>query len=783
MKLLSKIINIVAALLIGSGFGATEVFYDGFDGSSNRSGMSPMGWSISSSTDVFITEGATTPYSSPFSLRLTEKTYSTLAVASKVFPEKVEGQATAWVKVMSTSKAPLTLQIRSTTGIYLLGLRLMNTGKMGYDLQDQSGTVSTGVAWKPGVWQKLKVEWFADSTFNAFINDISVVMGKPLAQSLNPGQITFTVGSNLNTSVCDGFVDEIYITGLAARIADDFDNGNSLGRSPLAWNSRTPIGTSISIDSVTDGRLMSSPYCIKFSDLGGTGYPELFKDFETTETGSLIFSAKVPSKANADFQAQLRTNSGVYLGAVRFDKTGYMSYNIAGASSFIQTKIPWQVNVWQSVRVDWNGDFFNAFLDGVKFADNLLFDGEGNPGRVSFKLGSGAENNQVSYLDNVVVMYPDTGVNKAPVVSITNPTDGAIFPSLSPILINSNPYDQDGIIQKVDLFQNDSLIGTVRTSPYTFNWTPPESGTYTLTAKTVDNNGVYGVSAPVRVQVNVDPNDPFKIKKINPTKWNGHEWFSNWGNKHVRTLKGEKDSDDDWFNNQHGSPARCSIDGAGVLTASGDKVRMYVNDPSENPREWDENQEITVYYQRVSETETLSYSGPQIFTRTNHGAYLNGGRTKEEEAPADTRGYGMKINLDGTFGFEKEIKHNVSYASSYVSPNLWTSFPKNQWVGVKYIIRNMQSGTQVKLQVYLDLTNGLNGGTWQLIHEFVDTGSNLGVRYVPCYPGVDPAMVLTRAKSVVNSESLKPHVAVYFRHEYGTMKYSRASIREINPLP
>ncbi|MES2308704.1 MAG: hypothetical protein V4507_07580 [Verrucomicrobiota bacterium] len=256
--------------------------------------------------------------------------------------------------------------------------------------------------------------------------------------------------------------------------------------------------------------------------------------------------------------------------------------------------------------------------------------------------------------------------------------------------------------------------------------------------------------------------------------------MSKWGNGHARNFGWDLDPDDRWFDARHGDAAYV-IDGKGILTASGNGPRMYVNDPEKNV-EWDENQEITVYYQRESETKEVSYSGPQIFTHTNHGTLLVDGVTKEEKAPADTRGYGVKMNINGSFAFEKEIKHGVSYATNaLVRP--WDRFPIGQWVGIKYVIRSLENKSKVKLQVYRDLTEGVNGGKWELISEFIDDGTNFGGGMEPCYPGVDPAMVLLRSKTLAQSESKKPEIAVYFRHEYGAMKYSKASIREIDPLP
>jgi hypothetical protein len=271
--------------------------------------------------------------------------------------------------------------------------------------------------------------------------------------------------------------------------------------------------------------------------------------------------------------------------------------------------------------------------------------------------------------------------------------------------------------------------------------------------------------------------DKFGIDKIYPTKSDGLEWYSSWDNGHARTFYDAIDPDDKWFDTDHGD-GKYVIDGKGTLTASGSHVRMYVHDPAKS-REWDENLEITVYITRISETKTLSYSGLQIFSRTNHGTLGN-----EDTNICDDRGYGAKIKTDGTWSFEKETAHNQDDGfADTEGKEPWSSLPKDKLIGVKYILRNMDDDTRVKLELYRDLTGGIDGGKWEKIYEFIDTGKNLGVGMDRCKSGVDPALQLIHSYILSSSETKKPMLTVYLRHEYGTMKYNDFSIREIGSLP
>jgi len=270
--------------------------------------------------------------------------------------------------------------------------------------------------------------------------------------------------------------------------------------------------------------------------------------------------------------------------------------------------------------------------------------------------------------------------------------------------------------------------------------------------------------------------DRFGITELYPTIASGMEWSSSWDNGHTRTIGNAIDPDDKWFDTAHGEGSY-SIDGKGTLTASGDYVRMYVHDPAEE-REWSENLEITLYVKRIDETQIVDYSGLQVFARTNHGTNAD-----ENVNLCDDRGYGGLMNIDGDWSFEKEIAHHldngyVDVAAQRPSGDL----PKNTWVGFKYVLRNVDDNTNVKLELYRDTTGGVNGGNWQKVTEFMDNGKNFGVGNEPCKSFVNPALQLIHSFVNASSETGKPMLSVYVRHEFGTMAYSNFTIREISPL-
>jgi hypothetical protein len=174
----------------------------------------------------------------------------------------------------------------------------------------------------------------------------------------------------------------------------------------------------------------------------------------------------------------------------------------------------------------------------------------------------------------------------------------------------------------------------------------------------------------------------------------------------------------------------------------------------------------------------VDYSGLQVFARTNHGTNAN-----EEVNLCDDRGYGGLVNINGDWSFEKETAHHLDngYAGA-ADQRPSGDLPKNTWVGFKYVLRNMDGGTKVKLEMYRDTTGGVNGGNWQKVTEFIDNGKNFGDGHGACRSGVNPALPLIHSFINASSESKKPMLSVYARHEFGTMAYSDFTIREINPL-
>ncbi|WP_308709562.1 glycosyl hydrolase family 18 protein [Marinoscillum pacificum] len=120
----------------------------------------------------------------------------------------------------------------------------------------------------------------------------------------------------------------------------------------------------------------------------------------------------------------------------------------------------------------------------------------------SFALKTKATDNEggTAFSTTVNVTVGDVP-NQVPTVSVTSPANGATYSEGSAINISATASDSDGSVAAVEFFANGTSIGTVTSSPYSVNWTPAMTGSFSLTAIATDDQGATSTSTAITITV------------------------------------------------------------------------------------------------------------------------------------------------------------------------------------------------------------------------------------------------------------------------------------------
>ncbi len=109
--------------------------------------------------------------------------------------------------------------------------------------------------------------------------------------------------------------------------------------------------------------------------------------------------------------------------------------------------------------------------------------------------------------DNASATKTSAGVNVTvsanalPSVALLLPRDGQRFATGGTIDLIASANDADGSIARVEFYAGTTLLATVTSAPYTYSWANVASGTYSLSARVVDNRGAVISSTPAAVVV------------------------------------------------------------------------------------------------------------------------------------------------------------------------------------------------------------------------------------------------------------------------------------------
>jgi hypothetical protein len=205
--------------------------------------------------------------------------------------------------------------------------------------------------------------------------------------------------------------------------------------------------------------------------------------------------------------------------------------------------------------------------------------------------------------------------------------------------------------------------------------------------------------------------DVFGVTELFPTVSGGLEWDARYwsGEPHMVDFGTADPADPHGLANQRGDGV-VTVVGDGTLRMTGNQPRIYLGTANDHP--W-LNVEVTVYYQRVEDDDT-PYAGLVVGARS--GPNGHGG----DNCTATT--YYARFRNDGDADVEKELEHPA--AQPRETTPLWSGDdpPHDTWIGMKFVVRNVAGGEHVRLQVFRDLTEGEDGGAWEPIIDYTDSG-------------------------------------------------------------
>jgi hypothetical protein len=282
-------------------------------------------------------------------------------------------------------------------------------------------------------------------------------------------------------------------------------------------------------------------------------------------------------------------------------------------------------------------------------------------------------------------------------------------------------------------------------------------------------------------------NDQFGLKKLYPSV--GREWFNVWSSGSQRTLTWDTYSSDPGMVFRGDTTALVygsSGTRTGQMQVIGDAPRIYIRDsgteaipPADSVLKWN-NVEVT-FYAYSTGNSGVGWAGLEAVVKTNH---------LPDTWDCATRGYGGRMLFDGRLDFEKEVSHPSDINVQQSIGNWSGGLPLNRWIGFKYVARNVDNNTHVKLELYRELSIGnvvnpsapAGGGTWELLGTYTDTGS-WSTGFGSCTAQTswdnghtDRSLPLTWANWSVylRTDGLTSSIPQY---------YKWLSVREIAPLP
>ncbi len=91
--------------------------------------------------------------------------------------------------------------------------------------------------------------------------------------------------------------------------------------------------------------------------------------------------------------------------------------------------------------------------------------------------------------------------NNPPTVTLLSPTNETVLKVGTNVVLSATASDGDGSISRVEFYRNTTLVGVISNAPYAMTLSNMAVGTYSITARAIDNGGAFANSAPAQLFV------------------------------------------------------------------------------------------------------------------------------------------------------------------------------------------------------------------------------------------------------------------------------------------
>jgi endoglucanase len=190
----------------------------------------------------------------------------------------------------------------------------------------------------------------------------------------------------------------------------------------------------------------------------------------------------------------------------------------------------WTYHAWREFQA-WDAEIPSSYYDSYSFTNGAPFTKSNKPSNWSAARSSTAPT--ILMLEKWFGLNGTLATNALPNVQITSPFNNALYDTTQSIIVEVTASDIDGSIGKVEFYNEDTLLGTKLTSPYSFAISNLRSGSYSIKAKAYDNNGAISTSplVPVTVSPVLLTILPLQLLYFDLTSLPGEQVQLNWSTK------------------------------------------------------------------------------------------------------------------------------------------------------------------------------------------------------------------------------------------------------------